>query len=87
MVARDLACLVAGLPAPWDELTVTQAVYLCHRVGLVPHLEIALAYGVSESAVRHALGRVARRFLVQREADLIALAARDGVPPLPLVRG
>lgn len=84
-MADDRYELVRDLPAPWDELTVTQAVYLRHRVALVPHLVIGRRYGVSESAVRHALRRAADRLGLTREADLVVLAAREGIAPLPLV--
>ena len=81
-MTTDLRDLVADLPAPWDELTVRQAIYLRHRVALVPHLAIAQQYGVAESAVRRALQRAAAQFGLAREAELVSRAAQSGVAPL-----
>lgn len=84
MDRADARELVADLPAPWDELTVTQAVYLRHRLALVSSGAIADHYGVTEGAVRTALWRACKMLLVDRENDLLVLAAREGVKPLRL---
>ncbi len=83
-MSGDIYLLVAGVPPPWDECTVRQILYLRHRLALEPHDAIARRYGISESGVRHALGRIQRAFQVTREADLLVLAERDGVRPLKL---
>lgn len=80
----NLSDEMRGVPPPWDGFTCRQILFLRHRLALERQADIAEWYGITESAVRHAIGRVARHFLIKTEVDLLIMAERDGLGPLPL---
>lgn len=80
----DLSEALRGVPPPWDEFTCRQILFLRHRLAKEYNDEIAVQYGISESAVRHALGRMARTMLVKTEPLLLMLASEAGIQPLKL---
>lgn len=72
------------VPEPWDGFTVGQITYVRHLRAGHTYQQIADAYRVSQGSVRIAVHRVCQVFDCRSAAELVAVAADDGVEPLTI---